>query len=65
MKEGKFIGKSTSDDNNGKKVHKEIRNIEDLVKKKGISDTSSTMALDRTRSAIGNDDRGMRGDRVI
>ena len=28
------------------------RNIEDLVKRKGVSDTSNTMALDRTRSVI-------------
>ena len=27
-------------------------NIEDLVKRKGVSDMSNTMALDRTRSVI-------------
>ena len=31
-----------SDDINREKVHMEIDNIEDLVKRKGISDTSST-----------------------
>ena len=31
-----------SDDTNGEKVHWETGNIEDLVKRKGISDTSST-----------------------
>ena len=64
-KESNCIGKSTSDGTNGEKVHREIENIEDLVKRKRISDTSSTMALDRTRVPISNGNRGMRGGWVI
>ena len=54
-----------SDGNNREKVHKETKNIEDLVKRKRISDTSSTMALVWTRYAICNNKRRMRGFRVI
>ena len=64
-KEGKFIGKSKSDDTNEEKVHRETGKIEDLVKRKGISDTSSTMALDRTRTIIGNSNWGMRRGKMI
>ena len=45
-KEDNCIGKSMSDDTNGEKAHKEIGNIEDLVKRKGTSDTNITTALD-------------------
>ena len=64
-KASKCIEKSTSDATNREKVHRETKNIVDLVKKNEISDTSSTMALDWPRSAIGNGNRGMRGGRVI
>ena len=39
-KEGNCTGKSTTDGTNGEKVHKKNMNIEDLVKRNGISDTS-------------------------
>ena len=58
-KEGNYTGKSTSDGTNGEKVHRETKNIEDLVKRKTISDTSSTTALDQTRASVGNGNRGM------
>ena len=54
-----------SDGTNEEKVHKETKNIEDLVKRKGISDTSNTTALDQIRSAIRNSNRGMGGGRMI
>ena len=55
----------TSDGTNEEKVHKETKNIEDLVKRKGNSDTSNTTALDQIRSAIRNSNRGMGGGRMI
>ena len=64
-KEGKCIGKSASDSTNREKVDREARNIEDVVKRKRRGDTSSTTALDRTRSAIGNGNGRMGGGRVI
>ena len=64
-REGISTRKSTSDDTNGEKVHRETGNIEDLVKRKRISNTSSTTALDRTRVVIGNGNRGMGGGRMI
>ena len=64
-KEVNCTAKSTSDGTNGEKVHREIRNIEDLVKRKGISDTSNTNASNQTRSAIGNGKRGIGGGKVI
>ena len=45
------------DGTNGEKVHTENRNIEDLVKRKGLSDTSSTTALGQTSLGIGNGKR--------
>ena len=60
-KEGNNIWKSTCDDTNEEKIHRETKNIEDLVKRKGISDKSSIMSLDRTRSASGNGNKEMRG----
>ena len=56
-KEGKCKWKSTSDATNREKVHREIENIKDLVKRKGISDMSNTMALDQTRSIISSGNR--------
>ena len=53
-KEGNCKGKSTRDSTNREKVDREAKNIEDLVKRKRRGDTSSTTALDKTRSAIGN-----------
>ena len=38
-------------------------NIKDLVKRKRMGDTSSTMTLDRIRSAISNGNGGMGGGR--
>ena len=64
-KEGNCIVKSTSDGTNGEKFHVETENIEDLVKRKGISDMSSITALDRIRAAISNGNRGMGGGRMI
>ena len=68
-KEGKCKGKSMSDITNREKVYGKTRNIEDLVKKKRkvttALDTSSTTALEGTRSAIGNGNRRMGGGRVI
>ena len=58
-KEDNCTGKSTSDSSNGEKVHGETVNIEDLIKRKGISDTNSTTALDRTRLAISNGNKGI------
>ena len=57
--------KSTSDGTNGEKIYMETKNIDDLVKRKRRGDMSSTMALDRTRSAISNSNEGMGGGRVI
>ena len=57
--------KSTSDDTNGEKVHRATGNIEDLVKRNKISDTSSTMALDRTKATIGNGNNEMGGGRMM
>ena len=54
-----------SDDTNREKVHTKIGNIEHLVKIKRISDTSSTMALEQTRSAISNGNKGVGEGRVI
>ena len=54
-----------SDCTNGENVHREIENIEYLVKIKGISDMRSTIALDPTRSTIGNSKGGMGGCKVI
>ena len=51
-KEGSCTGKSTSDSTNREKVDREARNIEDLVKRKRRGDTSSTTALDWTRSEM-------------
>ena len=45
MKEGNYTRKSMSDDTNGEKVHRETGSKEDLVKRKGISDMSSTLAI--------------------
>ena len=45
-KEGNCSRKSTSNDTNREKVHGETKNIEDLVKRMGISDTCSTIDLD-------------------
>ena len=59
MKEGNYIGKSTRDGPNEEKVHKEITNIEDLMKRKGRSEANHIIALNRTRSTIGNGNRGM------
>ena len=64
-KEGNCISKSMSDDINVEEVHRETRYIEDLAKRKRISDMSSTVALDRTRAAIDNGNIGMGGGRVI
>ena len=64
-KEGKCTRKSTSDGTNGEKVHRETGNIENLVKRKEISETNSTTALDRTKAAVGNGNRGMGGGRMI
>ena len=64
-KEGNCTLKSTSDSTNREKVDRKTRNIEDLVKRKRRGDTSSTTALDRTRSAVGNGNGGMGGSRVI
>ena len=64
-KEGNCTGKSTSDSTNREKVYRETKNIEDLVKRKRRGNTSSTMALDWTRSAIENGNGGMGGGRVI
>ena len=64
-KEGNCTRKTTSNGTNGEKVHREPGNIEDLLKIKGINDTINTTALNRTRSAIGNGNRGMGGGRVI
>ena len=58
-KEGNCTGKSTSDSTNRDKVDMEARNIKDLVKRKRRGDTSSTTALDRTRSTISNGNGGM------
>ena len=63
-KQGNYTRKRMSDDPNREKVHRETGNIEDLVKRKGISDMSKTTAFDRTRSALGNSNRGMGGGRV-
>ena len=60
-KEGNCTGKSMSDSTNREKVDREARNIEDLVKRKRRGDTSSTTALDWTRSAIGNGNGGWEG----
>ena len=65
MKEGNCIGKNTSDGTNEEKVYRETKKIEDLVKRKRMDDTSSTTALDQTRSAIGNGNGGMGWGRVI
>ena len=65
MKGKEGTGKSTSDSTNREKVDREARNIEDLVKRKRRGDASSTTALDRTRSGIGNGNGGMGGGRVI
>ena len=51
-------GKSKSDGTNRENVHMEIRNIKDLVKKKGRGDTNSTTALDRIGSTIYNGNGG-------
>ena len=64
-KEGNYTGKSTSNDTNGEKGYKKTRNIEDLMKRKGIRDTRSTTSLDKTRAAVDNGNRGMGGGRVI
>ena len=64
-KESNCIGKSTSDSTNREKVDREAKNIEDLVKRKRRGDMSSTTALDRTRSAMGNGNMGIGGGRVI
>ena len=64
-KEGTRTKKSTSDGTKGEKVHKKTRNIEGLVKRRGITDMSSTTALDLTRSVIGNGNWGMREGKVI
>ena len=64
-KEGNCTWKSTSDSTNREKDVREAKNIEDLVKRKRRGDTSSTTALDQTRSAIGNGNGGMGGGRVI
>ena len=45
---------------NREKVYHKTRNIEDLVKRKRRGDTSTT-ALDRTRSTIGNGNGGWEG----
>ena len=64
-KEGNCIGKSMSDSTNREKVDRETRNIEDFMKRKSRGDTSSVAALDKTRSAIDNGNRGMGGGRMI
>ena len=43
------------------KVYRKTKNIEDLMKRKRMGDTSGTTALDRTRSAIGNGNGGCEG----
>ena len=53
-KEGNCTRKSTSDSTNEEKVYNETKNMKDLVKRKRRGDTSSTTALDRTRSGIDN-----------
>ena len=50
-----------SDGIDGEKFHSETRNIEDLVKRKGKSDTSSTTTMNRTRLAIYNRNKGWEG----
>ena len=54
-----------SDDTNREKVHRETKIIEDLEKRKGISDTSSITALDLTMPTVSNGNRGMGGGRLI
>ena len=58
-KEDNYIGKSTRDGPTEEKVHKEIGNMEDLMKRKGRSDANHTIALNRTSSTIDNGNRGM------
>ena len=60
-KEGNCPGKSTSDGTNGEKVHKKIEKLLNLGKRKGRSNTSSDMALEQTRSTIGNGNKDGRG----
>ena len=62
---GKRTVKSTSDDANREKVHREIENIENLMKRKRISGTNNTLALDHTKLTVGNGNRGMGGGGVI
>ena len=64
-KEANYTWKSMSDDTNEEKIYKEIENIEDLVKRKEISDMSGTTTLDQTRLAIVNGNWGLGGGRVI
>ena len=64
-KEANYTWRSKSDDTNEEKIYKEIENIEDLVKRKEISDMSGTTTLDRTRLAIVNGNWGLGGGRVI
>ena len=45
-KEDNYRRKSMSDGTNREKVHRETKNMEDLVKRKEISDKSNTIALD-------------------
>ena len=54
-----------SDDTNGENFHRENGNIKDLMNSKGISDTSSTTALHRTRSIVSNGNIRMGRGRVI
>ena len=64
-KEGNCTGNNTSDNTNREKVDRETRNIEDLVKRKRRGDTSSTTALDWTKSTIVNGNGGMGVGKVI
>ena len=50
--------KRTRDSTDGEKVYTEMGNIEDLVQRKRRGGSSSTMALDCTRSAMGNGKKG-------
>ena len=48
-----------SDGTIGENLHKETRDIHDLVKRKGMSDISNIKALERTRLTIDNSNGGM------
>ena len=62
---GKRIVKSTSDDTNREKVHRETGNIKNLMKRKRISGSNNTLALDHTNLTFSNGNKGMGGGGVI